>query len=76
MIRVGTVVRQMRRARGLTQTQLGALADVSQSYLGYVERDMTNPCIQTLNRIAKALGTSLTAIVAQAEALPDRADSA
>lgn len=78
MIRVGAVIRQARHAKGLTQTDLAKLARMSQSNIAYLERDTFNPGIQTVNRVAKALGMSLTLLVAQAECLPDKdtADSA
>ncbi|WP_421929393.1 helix-turn-helix domain-containing protein [Neoaquamicrobium sediminum] len=45
----------MRRERGLSQEELGAQADVHQTYLSQVEGAKRNPSIDVLERIANAL---------------------
>ncbi len=53
--RVGTRVRQLRRAAGLTQEQLARRADMDYKYLGSVERGERNVTLENLERIVRAL---------------------
>lgn len=57
--RVGLNVQRLRRARGLSQEELAALADVHQTYLSGVERGVRNPSLLVLQRIAKALAADV-----------------
>jgi transcriptional regulator with XRE-family HTH domain len=65
-LRVGRHVRRLRRARGLTMTQLAALADLSQPFLSQLERGLAQPSMASLSRIAHALGSSQLEIMAGA----------
>jgi transcriptional regulator with XRE-family HTH domain len=53
---VGTNVRRLRQARGLTQEQLAFESEIDLTYLGGIERGRRNPSILVLVRIATALG--------------------
>lgn len=68
--RIGQYVRQLRRARSLTLTQLAALADLSQPFLSQLERGQARPSMASLGRIARALGSSHLEIVSGAASLP------
>jgi transcriptional regulator with XRE-family HTH domain len=48
----GARIRQLRNQRGLSQTQLGTLLDLSQKYISELERGMKSPSWETLVRIA------------------------
>lgn len=49
-------LRQLRVARGLSQEQLGVDAEVDRTYVGRLERQLENPTVGTLDRLADALG--------------------
>jgi transcriptional regulator with XRE-family HTH domain len=52
-------VQRLRRARGLSQEELSARAEIHQTYLSGVEQGVRNPSIQVLDRIVKALGADI-----------------
>ena len=49
-------MRKLREARGLTQEALAERADVSATYIGFVERGDNVPTLTIIIQIAKALG--------------------
>jgi XRE family transcriptional regulator, regulator of sulfur utilization len=51
----GAVVRKLREARGLTQEQLAESAEVSATYIGFVERGDNVPTLTIIIQIAAAL---------------------
>lgn len=58
-------IRTMRLNAGLSQTQLAELTGLSQPQIATMERPNSNPTIDTLKKIAEALGVGLSAVVAQ-----------
>ena len=50
------VVRNLREARGWTQEELAERAEVSATYIGFVERGDNVPTLTIILQIAKALG--------------------
>jgi transcriptional regulator with XRE-family HTH domain len=58
--RVGVNIQRLRRAAELSQEELGARADVHQTYLSQVEGGKRNPSVDVLERIAKALKVDIT----------------
>ena len=50
-----TVLRVMRRKRGLTQTQLGDMAGLSAATIGMIETGQRKPSVSALIRLAKVL---------------------
>ncbi len=55
--KLGDIVRELREARGLTQTQLAERAQVALSYVTVIEAGQQgSPSSQILQRLAKALG--------------------
>lgn len=58
--RVGSQIRKLRLAAGLTQTQLAQRAGITQSVLSRVESGTGNPTLALLSEIAGALGQELT----------------
>jgi len=58
-ILLGRRIRSLRKAKGLTQQQLGEQADLNYKYLGAVERGEENPSVKVLERIATALKVEL-----------------
>jgi transcriptional regulator with XRE-family HTH domain len=52
----GEKVRELRRARGLSQEELAFRAGIHRNYLGGIERGERNPALDNISAIAKALG--------------------
>lgn len=58
VLAVGGRIRDMRRARAFTLVQLAEAAGLSHPFLSQLERGLANPSMASLERIARALGTS------------------
>jgi len=56
---LGEQVRQLRQAKGLSQTALGELAGTSQQAIARIENGGVMPTIDSLERIGRALGVDL-----------------
>ena len=63
----GRTVRRLRESKGLSQEKLAELAGIHRTYIGDVERGTRNIALVNMTRIAKALGTSLSRIIAEME---------
>lgn len=59
---VGNNIRKLRERRKLTQAVLGDMADMQQSGLALIESGKANPTLETLDRLAQALGVALPAL--------------
>ena len=55
-VMVGQRIRFYRKFIDLTQEQLGERTGIDQSYLGRIERGEINVTLETLDKLAKALG--------------------
>lgn len=62
---VGRNVRRLRLERGLSQEKLAQEAEIDLTYLGGIERGLRNPSLLVLVRIAGALNSSPTDLLAQ-----------
>ncbi len=58
LISLGSEVRQVRKARGQTLKTLSASARISVSHLSAIERGTASPSLETIHRLADALGIS------------------
>jgi transcriptional regulator with XRE-family HTH domain len=56
---IGHAIRSRRRAHGLSQESLAALAQLDRSYMSSVERGLRNISVLNLARIATALDVSV-----------------
>ncbi|RAV17821.1 transcriptional regulator [Paenibacillus contaminans] len=56
---LGNRIRQLRKEKGLTQAELGEKMQISQGYIGEIERGLVNVSMETLDKIVKALGITL-----------------
>jgi predicted RNase H-like HicB family nuclease/DNA-binding XRE family transcriptional regulator len=63
-------IRQARAAARLTQAQLAQRADVSQQQIAKLERPGANPTIDTIEKIARALGMRVEADLIAADLRP------
>lgn len=55
---VGRVIREFRREKGLSQEVLSGLAGLDRTHYSKIERGLRSPTIDTLFKIAAALGVS------------------
>ena len=60
-------LREIRRLRKLSLEGLAELTGVSKSMLGQIEREESNPTLQTLWKIAAGLRVSLTSLIVAME---------
>jgi transcriptional regulator with XRE-family HTH domain len=67
---IGQVIYALRREKGLTQEALALEAETATSNLSRIEKGQRRPSGALLERLAEALGTSVTAIYAGAEGVP------
>lgn len=63
----GLVVRRRRNEIGLSQEALAEKADVGAVYVGFIERNVPSPTIDTAEKLANALATTLAKLVDEAE---------
>ena len=61
----GELVRRLRQDRGYSQEEFSFRVGLHQTYVSSVERGERNVTIQTADRIAKALDTTLTEMFGQ-----------
>ena len=73
--RIGIVIRHNRTGRGLSQESLAELAGLSRSFVGEIERGAAVPSVETLQRLADALGEKLSVLICQYECLTERDSS-
>lgn len=60
--RVGGNLRRLREKVGISQEELADRSALHRTYISGVERGVRNPTIVVLEKIAKALGSDLTAL--------------
>ncbi len=60
--RVGPTLRSMRLRKGLSLNDLASEAEISPSHLSRIERGLTVPSYDVLDKIAIALGSDLTSL--------------
>ena len=63
----GRVLRRRREAAGLSQEALAAQAEVHRNYVGLLERGQRVPTILVVQQLARALGTSMSELLAEVE---------
>jgi len=65
----GQVLRRLRKEVGLSQEQLGFSADIQRKYVSLIELGDNQPTIRVLFKLANALGTTTSAMMAEVEDL-------
>lgn len=66
-IKFGQVLRSHREKRGLSQEALAELANLNRGYLGEVERGTSAASMETLQKLANALGERLSDLIRECE---------
>lgn len=65
---IGVALRRLRKARGLSQEQLGLDSGVQRNFISLIELGQNQPTISTIAKLARALGLKASELVAEAEA--------
>lgn len=63
---VARILREKREERGLSMTELAHRAGLSQAMISFVERELRNPTLDTLLRIASVLKVDLADVLKRA----------
>jgi transcriptional regulator with XRE-family HTH domain len=63
------VLQRHREAKKLSRQALAQRAQLHQTYLGLIERNLRNPSLDAANSIAEALGVPLSRLISEAEAI-------
>jgi transcriptional regulator with XRE-family HTH domain len=61
---VGTAIRKLREAKGITQEELAGAAGMMRSNISRIEAAKHRPTLETMERIAKALKVSVADLIA------------
>ena len=59
LVKFGKKVREVRQELGISQEELAGRAGIHRTYIGMVERAEKNITLLNIEKIAKALGTTL-----------------
>lgn len=62
---IGSKIKDLRMAYGLTQEELADRAELSKGFISQLERDLTSPSIATLEDILQCLGVSVSEFFAE-----------
>ncbi|MGE8468650.1 MAG: helix-turn-helix domain-containing protein [Pseudomonas putida] len=65
----GKVLREKRKAAGLTQEQLSYEAEIQRNYVSLIERGIHQPTITVLFKLANALNCSASSMVSDVESI-------
>lgn len=58
-VKIGEQLRYYRKKNGISQETLALIAEINPAYVGQIERGLKSPTINTLKKLADALGVSL-----------------
>ena len=64
---VARILREERKKRGLSMTVLARRAGLSQAMISFIERELRNPSLETLLRIAHVLEIDLGKVIQRAK---------
>ncbi len=60
LVRFGERLRELRKARGLSQEELSFKADLHRTYIGMIERAEKNITLSNIEKLANALNVEIT----------------
>lgn len=63
---LGTLLRQRRKAIGMTMKEVAKQAGLTEGFISQIERGISTPSLMTLYNVANALGTSIDSFLKQA----------
>ena len=66
---IGQRIRNYRNQQGLSQERLAEMADCHETYIGQLERGEKNETLETVERVAAALGVPLSTLFEKIEGL-------
>ncbi|MCV7220102.1 helix-turn-helix domain-containing protein [Mycolicibacterium elephantis] len=66
---LGLAIREARSSLGISQERLSELAGLDRTYVSGVERGTRNPTLDSMTRLASALGVRLSDLLKRAEEL-------
>ena len=58
----GVLVKQLRLEKGMSQERLAELCGLHRNYIGAIERAERTPSIVTADKLARALGTTVSSV--------------
>jgi transcriptional regulator with XRE-family HTH domain len=67
LVAFGQHLKQMRQGKGLSQEQLGLIAELDRTYISGIERGVRNVSLANIFRIAKALDVPVAALFADCD---------
>ena len=62
-MKIGSVIKDIRKRKKITQTQLAELSNITQTYLSQIENNQKEPTIQTIKSIAENLAIPLPVFI-------------
>ncbi len=68
----GEVIREAREGRSISQEALADLAGLHRTYISLLERGLRNPSLTVITKLASALGTSTSVLMAALESASRR----
>lgn len=66
-LRFGRIIRELRLRKGVSQERLAEQASLDRTFVSMIERGRRRPTLDTAKRLADALGSPLSKIIAFAE---------
>lgn len=61
--RLGNRIRKLRNQRGWSQEEFADICTINRSYMGRIERGELNLTLDSLEKVAKGLGVSVSALL-------------
>ena len=71
LTQLGMRIRYLRKQKGMSQLDLSLEADVNKNYISDLERGTRNPSLLILERVARALGVTLSTLFMGIQSLED-----